>query len=233
MVIMAYLLRPWIMKMRKLNLKARVLADDVMLMAIGNDSLDSFKQGFQQTLDYFEDIGAKVSEKKSFLFSTNRKVRQELRGLSWTQIKSPLKVVNDARDLGSHINFSCRVVGTTLNRRVEDATRTMRKVQWLPFCKKTKARVARTAVLTKAFYGCEAAPISEALLRKLQTAIAKGIGSPKDRASNALTFLLNSGGGRFRSRSRHLRETQPHAQEDGLQACRRQAKGRTHHRSLC
>ena len=112
----------------------------------------------------------------------------------WRQLSKPLAVVNDARDISTHINFSNKMVGTTINKRALEAIITAKRVQWLPVSKQKKTRIIRTAVLPKALYGCEAAPMSEAIMRKLQIAIAKCIGSPAARASNALTFTFCSFG---------------------------------------
>jgi hypothetical protein len=43
MIIMAMLLRPWVLQMREMGLRPRVYADDVTVMAVGDKSLDTGK----------------------------------------------------------------------------------------------------------------------------------------------------------------------------------------------
>ncbi len=157
--------------------------------------LDGFVRGFEDTLQFFLDIGARISIPKSFVCSNVRVLRKELRGLDWPQLKGKkLQVLNHTRDLGTHATYAGRYVGATLVARAKEAVATARRARRLPHPKHAKARLARTVVLAKALYGCEAAPLSDQVTRQLQAALTKLVGSPADRACNALTFDLCSAG---------------------------------------
>ena len=49
MMIVALLLRAWIVEMKGAGLRPRVLADDLQLIAVGGDHLGDFQRGFDKT----------------------------------------------------------------------------------------------------------------------------------------------------------------------------------------
>ena len=81
MAFMAFIMRPWVMKMNHLGAKPRVLADDIMVSIAGAGSFDRFVPIFNDTLQYCKDLGARVAPDKSFTFSTDKKVRKQNRTL--------------------------------------------------------------------------------------------------------------------------------------------------------
>ena len=64
MMIVALLLRAWIVEMKSMGLKPMVLADDLQLIAISPDHLDMFAKGFDKTHNYLDAMGAKLSPQK-------------------------------------------------------------------------------------------------------------------------------------------------------------------------
>ena len=58
MMVVALLLRAWIVAMKSMGLRPRVLADDLQLIAIGKDHLKDFKEGFDATHRHIEMMGA-------------------------------------------------------------------------------------------------------------------------------------------------------------------------------
>ena len=194
MLFVAFLLRAWILLVQDIGGQARVLADDLMAYAAGDDHENLFKKIFDVTHEYLEDMGAKVAHKKSYTFSTSRTTRARLRGHVWEGVKATIKVVNQARDLGSHINFGCRMVGTTITCRMEKALDKIMKIRHTNFPYKVKAMVIRVAILAGALYGAEAAPASDAHLARLTSAIAGTLGPQCRLTSNALVMTTSSYG---------------------------------------
>ena len=64
MMVVALLLRPWIIQMRQLSMKPRILADDLQLISIGTRHLDHFQYDFSKTHEHLEDMGARIAPPK-------------------------------------------------------------------------------------------------------------------------------------------------------------------------
>jgi len=73
MMFIALLMYPWVCMCKELGLKPRVLADDVLLVSVGNEpqDFDQFIIGCDLTQEYILDMGAKAAPKKCFTFSTD------------------------------------------------------------------------------------------------------------------------------------------------------------------
>ena len=61
MMIVALLMRPWIMMMRELNAEPKVLADDVMIIAKGTRMIKRLARSLNGTHTDLHDMGAKNS----------------------------------------------------------------------------------------------------------------------------------------------------------------------------
>ena len=83
----------------------RVLADDIMVSIAGKESYERFVQVFNATIQYCIGLGARVAPDKSFMFSTDKKVRKKFVNHLWQPIGSILKVMKHTRDLGTHLSF--------------------------------------------------------------------------------------------------------------------------------
>ena len=68
MMIMACLLRPWILQMRTCAVYPRVLADDLQLMSTGNEHLENFEYVFKKTHEHLADMEAKLVPSKCIIF---------------------------------------------------------------------------------------------------------------------------------------------------------------------
>ena len=78
MMVLTLLLRPWLIDMKQRELHPRTLADDVLLLANSQAHAPPhlhhstrFIEGFQQTLIFFADLGARISPHKSLTFSSD------------------------------------------------------------------------------------------------------------------------------------------------------------------
>ena len=70
MMIFALLLRPMILLSRAPgHIIARLLADDLIIVGIGEGHVEIFTDKFNVAMQYVEDLGSRISPKKSFLFS--------------------------------------------------------------------------------------------------------------------------------------------------------------------
>ena len=67
--------------MRAKGLRPRVLADDVTVIAEGEGAIDKLRDGFDATLKFFHDMGARASQSKSDRFASKRTDRQLLRNI--------------------------------------------------------------------------------------------------------------------------------------------------------
>ena len=65
MMVTSLLLRAWVMQMRGMGVKPRILADDLQLMATGEHHLRLFRDAFDKTHQHLEDMGARLAPKKS------------------------------------------------------------------------------------------------------------------------------------------------------------------------
>jgi hypothetical protein len=194
MLMMAFLLLPWAKLMRSKSACPRVLADDVMIRTEGPNAELEFVDRFEETLRYMVDMGAEVSKSKSFIFASQASVRKRMREKVWRTIGGKLPATTHARDLGTHLNVGATMIGGTMTNRIKIGAKIANRVAWMPLSKNQKLKLIRTAVLPKALYGCEAAPCSDGVLGKLQTAIGRVAGGWSRKRSNAMTFAAQKEG---------------------------------------
>ena len=122
MMLIALLMRPWILHMRANLLTPRVLADDLFISASRTNHADTATKGMHMSRTFFNDIGAKVADNKCFLSTTCQVTRQKLRKLTWDDKGTKLKVVTHFRDLGAHVGLDNRNAASTTIRRMQKAT---------------------------------------------------------------------------------------------------------------
>ena len=56
MMFLSLMLRPWLLQQRQMGLHPRILADDMLITAEGDNHLSVFVQGFDATFAYLSDI---------------------------------------------------------------------------------------------------------------------------------------------------------------------------------
>ena len=116
MVITSLLLRAWIVQMKSIAVKPRILADDLQIIASGTRHLELFELAFDTTHEHLEDLGANIAPKKSMTFSSEAVARKWLREHRWRRRGKTVTVLNDCRDLGAHLNATQRWRSTTLTK---------------------------------------------------------------------------------------------------------------------
>ena len=172
----------------------RILADDIMVLAIGEGHEGIFKLNFDLTHQYLSDVGARIAPSRSYVFSTNRVTRQRLRDHLWEVLGTKVPVVTHMRDLGSHLSVGATLQGATITARLKKACRIVYKIAKTNLAFFNKAKLIRTVALATGLYGSEAAPVCDQALASLRTAIARTIGPHSRLTNNAMKFLLESHG---------------------------------------
>ena len=191
MLFIAFMLRPLILVTEIPGIIiARILADDVLLTAMGDNHMEHFVKAYSTMLEFIQDMGAIVSIKKSYLFSTEPRFRTFLKDFQWPHINCKINVVNNIRDLGAHINVSVHHIGTTLTQRMAESLPKIRRLAWLPLEIAVKLSLMGSAIFSGAFYGCEATHASESYLHTMTTAIAQAMHGHAPRRSNSSLFNL-------------------------------------------
>ncbi len=76
MMITSLLLRAWVVQMREMKVKARILADDLQLLCKGRQHLRRFEEGFDATHKHLQDLGAKLAPNKSSAYSSDEPSRR-------------------------------------------------------------------------------------------------------------------------------------------------------------
>ena len=75
MMVVAIIMRAWIMQMRSLAVKPRLLADDLQLISTGPRHLHNFEYAFNKTHAHLEDMGARIAPQKCYTCSTSTAAR--------------------------------------------------------------------------------------------------------------------------------------------------------------
>ena len=171
----AVMMRPWLKVMETLGAEGRILADDIFLMATGETHLDTFVRAYEATHEYVQDLGGKLVAKKSMTFSSCKHARKWLDQTQWRRIGTRIPVKGSFRDLGTHLCTNRRKDGTTYANRLHRATKTVRKVKYLPVGTSKKCHIIRTKILPMGLYGCESSHVNEVAMRHFRSAIAQTI----------------------------------------------------------
>ena len=143
MMFTALIMRPWILQMRRMEAKGRILADDILVKAEGDHHYATFEDAYDRTHKYLHSMGAKVAPAKSFVFSTDRKARGRLANKVWPELHATVPVVLHTRDLGSHLNTTKARRAVTLTRRLEEGALLARRIGRMPMSDEDKATVLR------------------------------------------------------------------------------------------
>ena len=114
MMLVALLMRPWVQEMKAMNISPRTLADDLMLVVIGNDHIMTLVNGINATLQHIKCMGGRVASHKRNNFSTSAKYAQWLAKNNWRSVQATIPVVSDLRDLGSHLHITSYGPSTTI-----------------------------------------------------------------------------------------------------------------------
>ena len=93
------------------------------------------------------------------------------------------------RDLGGHLDFTCRARAGTLSRRVRDATLGVASVGVLPMGFQVKVGLVRGKYLPAGLHAAEASYVSSSSISAFRAAIVRAVWSSKMPPANALAML--------------------------------------------
>ena len=194
MMIVAIILRAWVVQMKALGVQPRLLADDLQLLSTGTRHLEHFEHAFTKTQEHLEDMGAKIAPQKCYTCSTNTTAREWLRTHRWRRLQRTIPVVNDVRDLGAHWSISGGNVAATLARRIVETTTSLTRLDMFKAPSDKQIAIIRGKLLPKGLYGCELGPINETAMRGFRAATATSMTYSTTRRSSGLTFAMCSRG---------------------------------------
>ena len=152
------------------------------MIATGPNHEQIFKKAYSTTLSYLHCIGAAISAKKCFTFSTEATTSEERRDYVWVHISARIPAATSFQDRGGHLNSGRLLTSATLTQRILRASALCERLVQMPWSRESKIKIVLTLILPLAFYGAEAAPPAEEPLERLTVAIAK-------RRSNGRTLL--------------------------------------------
>ena len=102
----------------------RALADDLTTISIGDDACETTIAALYATYEYLNAVGGKVRIQKTWAFASDTNIRKRLADIKFpNQQHIALAAAHEHRDLGGHLDFTKRRTGTTLTRRIVDATK--------------------------------------------------------------------------------------------------------------
>ena len=190
MTIIGLVMVPWVNRMKEMKVHPRVLADDLMFSTHGTGHLERTIEATQASRSFFHDLGAKVADKKCFMFATDPHTRKRLADYMWDPYGLKIPNINDFRGLGTHFNLTKGLKGATLTERMRNATAMCRRLRWVKIPKERKEKIVRTNILPAGLYGAEACYVNKTVLQELRVAIAKVIGPASHRRCVDLTYVF-------------------------------------------
>ena len=119
----ALLMRPWLIQMKSLAMKPRILAGDLQMTSIGPRHLENFVDAFDKTHLHLEAMGAKIAAQKSLVFSSENRAkirtgRSMAEHLHLTETTDPLPNSALSRPIDSVIAFMLGMLETAASRSV-------------------------------------------------------------------------------------------------------------------
>ena len=181
------------MQMKSMAVKPRILADDLQIFATGPLHLEWFTHAFDKTHLHLQDMGARIAPSKSLTFSSNNTARQWLREHRWRILQDVVPVVNTCRDLGAHLNSLVnKKDGETLTDRMQKTAGSAEMMGYIKTTYQDNRTVIKGKILPMGLYGCEVAPVNEAVFTKLRGTIANVITFTTKMRAVDLTFAVTS-----------------------------------------
>lgn len=188
MMFVAFHMRPWLMEMHQRNITAKILADDVILIAKGEHMLRDFPEALEATHRYLHDMGAIVAPTKSLNFTSSKAAKLWLEDTTWIAINAKIKVVNDLRHLGGHISTNDNMSNSTLNDRMSNGINQLHKLRYLPAAHEDKTKIILSKMFPGCFYGIECGDLNSKQLASLSAAVVNAFYPHNDNHDTELTL---------------------------------------------
>ena len=170
------------------KLACRLLADDFIIVGMGQDHVEALATKFEAAATYIKDMGARVAIKKSFVFSSDAVVRQFLQCFRWDFAHGPLHVLTNFRDLGAHLNVGFQRNGATLTSRMLVGLPKFGRISKLPYPSSVKTHFVCNGMFSGCFYGCEASYVIESVCEKVASAVSSCLAPKAARRSKHMLF---------------------------------------------
>ena len=102
----AVLLVPWVNRMEAMGVKARILADDMFIIAEGPDHIQKFLDAVNETHQMLQDMGAKVAPNKSMNFSSVPSTAKWLAAHKWKHLPENNRTIRIANSIETWVRRS-------------------------------------------------------------------------------------------------------------------------------
>lgn len=197
MMLIALVMRPWVVLMEQMDTVPWILADDILLLVKGESKEipGTFTNAMHVTHLYLYDMGPKLAPSKSNNFASTPYGRKWLRNSRWPSIKGHVAVLQDFRYLGAHASTTGRKTGRTLRTRFHRAIAMLKRLGSMPLTMEAKLKALRGKQIPMAFYGIEVACPGERLLTQFTAAVMKVIGGNTTKTEIYLLFSCTAGEG--------------------------------------
>ena len=194
MTIVALLMRAWIVEMRSKQVVAKVLADDVLIVAQGRRMLRQFTKALDYTHQFLQDMGSKVAPSKSYNFASTELGRKWLGETWWKKIQSNIKVVKDMRYLGGHLSTTKKMSRATIETRCEVGLLQLTKLRYASADSEDKVKAILTKVYAGIWYGIEGSDITETMMARISAAVIDVFRSKNDMHDADWFYTMTSNG---------------------------------------
>ena len=146
MMMTAIIMRPWIKLMRNIvQVECFILADDVLIIAKGQQMITHFVQALNLTHAYLQAMDARIAPDKSYNFASTTAATKWLNDTLWPEINDNIEVVKHFRYLGAHLTSDRSTRSPTLENRWEKAIQQLQRLKFTPASIEAKP----TAILSK------------------------------------------------------------------------------------
>ena len=170
MMMVAILVRPWLLLMQDKGIEPRILADDIMIITAGKKMLQRFIRALDETHKYLIAIGARTPNKR-YNFASKHKAAQWLQDTWWEVLGAKVPVLRYFRYLGVHINTRTRRAASTSDKMFDEAKAVLAMLENLLVDIKAKANAIKTVVFPAAMYGIEVNQATKAMVATLAAAV--------------------------------------------------------------
>ena len=172
MVMVALIMRPWIVLMRMIpGISCYILADDVLILAEGTTMVGRLAHALNTTHELLDDMGAKVAPSKSFNFASDKEAATWLEQTTWDHIDTKIDVVTDFRYLGAHLTSRQNPTSSTLDARWDKALTQLKRLRYAPASVEAKASIILAKTYVAALYGIEVARLQPVKIARLTAAV--------------------------------------------------------------
>ena len=187
MVFTVALYVPWCRHLESLpDVKPQLYADNLKCSA---ERPRALFESARFTARYVRSIGQDVSCGECVLLSTSKYARKAMKLWDVAGDGDFWKVQLDVRDLGGHLDFTCRARAGPLSNRVRDATLEVASVGSLPLGFQVKLGLVRGKYLPAGLHAAEASFVSSSSVSAFRAANVRAVWSSKMPLADAPAIL--------------------------------------------